>query len=122
MLLILGAFFCAPFSLGAEHRFAKAKLLDVQRKTREKVDLYLVNTPVTSAVPYFEIVVRCANRDYTADYTPRHEHDELPESWATGADVEVRVEKHRLWIRSPGGVELPWTIVKQRPVEDKATP
>ena len=104
----------------AEAHYSTAKIVDVQRKTREKVNLYLVNTPVSTEVPYFEITVRLQQTDYTAEYTPRHEDEELPADWTAGANTSMRLEKHYLFLKRSSGSELRWTITKQRPVKKEA--
>jgi hypothetical protein len=93
--------------------------MDVQRKTRDKVDMYLVNTPLTTAVPYFEITVRLNQTDYIAEYTPRQSGEELPGSWLAGADVQVRVEKRYLFLKRPDGSELRWIVIKRIPAKEK---
>jgi hypothetical protein len=109
-----------PFSWGVQHEYSSAKIVDEQRKTREKVDMYLVNTPVTSAVPYFEITVRLDQTDYVAEYTPRHPEEDLPQSWVVGADVSVRMEKHALFLKRSDGSDMRWTLLKRIPVKAKA--
>jgi hypothetical protein len=100
---------------GAQKVYSTGKFVDVQQKTREKVDVYLVNTPVTTAVPYFEVSVELEGMDYVAEYTPRHSGEELPEAWKPGESVQGRVEKHRLFLKRPDGTETQFIIDKRRP-------
>lgn len=81
--------------------------------------MYLVNTPVTTAVPYFEITVRLNDTDYVTEYTPRHADEELPEDWKPEADVNVRMQKHYLFLKRPGGSEVQCIVVKRKPVKEK---
>src|SRR5437763_12097254 len=81
------------FCWGVGRQYSLGRIIEVQQKSRDKVDMYLVNTPVTTAVPYFEMTVRVGDTGYLAEYSPRHSGEELPSDWATGADVGVRVEK-----------------------------
>jgi hypothetical protein len=97
----------------AQTPFTKGKFVAIQQKSRDKVDMYLVNTPVTTAVPYFEISVEVGDTDYTAEYTPRHAGEELPEAWKVGEAVQCRVEKHRLYLQRFDGSEMPWIITKK---------
>lgn len=98
---------------GAERSYVTGKLVSVEHKTRDKVDMYLVNTPVTTAVPYFELTVQLGDTDYVAEYTPRHGGEELPVDWIAGAEVSVRVVKHSLFLKRHDGSETQWIVVKK---------
>src|SRR2546423_7445967 len=76
---------------GAQKPYVTGKLLEVQQKSRDRVDLYLVNTPVMTAVPYFQISVEFGDTHYVAEYQPRHSEEELPEPWRAGTEVQGRV-------------------------------
>jgi hypothetical protein len=117
-LLICLALALAMPLCAAEHQYSTAKIVDVQRKMREKVNMYIVNTPVSTETPYFEIKLRLAQVDYTAEFTPRHEDEELPSEWTSGADVSARLEKHYLFLKRPDGSELRWLITKHREVKE----
>jgi hypothetical protein len=110
----------APYLYAAQKPYSTGKFLDIQQKTRDKVDLYLVNTPVTTAVPYFEVSIEFGNTDYIAEYTPRHSAEQLPEAWRSGESVKGRVDKHHVYLQRPDGSELTFIITK-RTVADKET-
>jgi hypothetical protein len=76
-----------------------------------------VNTPVTTAVPYFEVSVEFGNMDYVAEYTPRHSSEELPEAWRPGESVQGRVDKHHVYLQRPDGSELTFIMTKHTNVE-----
>lgn len=101
--------------------YGEGKFVAIQQKSRDKVDMYLVNTPVTTAVPYFEISVEMGDTDYTAEYTPRHSAEELPAAWKVGESVQCRVEKHRLYLQRFDGSEMPWIITKKTPIDKNKT-
>jgi hypothetical protein len=119
VLLFVFSLLLAPSGFGAEKPYTPGKLMDVQQKSRDKVDMYLVNTPVTTTVPYFELTVEVGNTDYVAEYTPRHSQEELPQDWKPGINVEVRVEKRHLFLKRPDGSEMQWIITKRIPVQKK---
>jgi hypothetical protein len=108
-----------PSLHGAQKVYSTGKFDHVQQKTRDKVDMYLVNTPVTTAVPYFEVSVELEGMDYVAEYTPRHSGEELPDGWKAGENVEGRVEKHHLFLKRPDGTETQFIITKRNPVGKK---
>ena len=116
-ILLLVALVAVPGVLAAQKPYAAGKLLDVQQKTRDKVDMYIVNTPVTTAVPYFEVTLELGGMNYIAEYTPRHTAEELPDAWRVGESVEGRVEKHHLFLKRPDGSEMQWLITKHSPVK-----
>jgi hypothetical protein len=116
---IFACLFSVQLAYAAEHQYSTAKIVDVQRKTREKVNMYLVNTPVSTEVPYFELTLRLNQTDYTAEFTPRHDNEELPAEWTAGADVSMRLEKHYLYLKRSDGTELRWTITKHKPVKEE---
>lgn len=115
---LLALLFVSAVSWGVQPQYSPAKLIEVQRKTRQKVDMYLVNTPVTTEVPYFQITVRVDQTDYTAEYTPRHSEEQLPDSWVAGSDVMVRLEKHHLVLKRPDGSEFQWLLLKRSAVKN----
>jgi hypothetical protein len=117
VLLLAFSILAAPSSFAVEKPFSAGKLVDVQNKTRQKVDMYLVNTPVTTEVPYFEITVELGHTDYVAEYTPRHSEEQLPPDWRPGEEVQVRVEKRHLFLKRPDGSEMQWIITKRIPVK-----
>jgi len=98
---------------GAERSYDAARIVDLQQKTREKVDMYLVNTPVTTAVPYFQVSVELRETVYLAEYAPRRAGEELPEAWRVGETVQCRVEKHHIYVQRPDGTEMQWSITKK---------
>ena len=112
-LLLLPAILSA-----VQPHYSQAKLVKVERKTREKVNMYLVNTPVSTEVPYYQITLRLDQNDYKAEYTPRHPEEELPEAWVDGADVMVRTAKHHLFLKRPDGSELQWILLKRSPTKN----
>lgn len=103
----------------AEKQYTTGKLVNVQHKTRDRVDLYLVNTPVTTAVPYLEITLRLRDTEYVAEFTPRHEEDQMPSDWIPGAPVKVRKERHYLFLKRSDGTEMRWTITKHSRLKDQ---
>src|ERR1700730_6897475 len=115
--LILILSLMAPSSYGAQKPYSTGRFLEIQQKTRDKVDLYLVNTPVTTAVPYFEISVEFGNTDYVAEYTPRHSAEQLPEAWRPGESVQGRIDKHHLYLQRPDSSEIRFIIIKRTSVE-----
>jgi hypothetical protein len=108
-----------PLVRAVQKPYVQGKFIAIQQKSRDRVDLYLVNTPITTAVPYFEITVEFGDVDYVAEYTPRHSSEELPEAWRPDEAVRGRVDKHRLYLLRPDGSEIEFIIEKKTPVGKK---
>ena len=54
----------------------------------------------------------CIRDRYVGEYTPRHSDEELPANWNAGAQVQVKLEKHKFFIKRPEGGELQAVIAK----------
>jgi hypothetical protein len=108
----------------AENRNQTGTILDVQRKAHTKVLYYLVNTPVTRDEPYFEVSVQIRDRIYTGEYLPRHAEELLPETWKPNAEVQLRLEKHSMYLRRPDGEESEFVITRRAaaPAPSQAQP
>ena len=98
---------------GAESPYVTGKIVDIQQKAHTKVLYYLVNTPITRDDPYFEIQVQVKDKIYTGEYSPRHAADLLPEAWKPDAEVKLRLEKHTMFLKRPGGEALEFGITRR---------
>jgi hypothetical protein len=109
-----------PVALCATQKpYLQGKFIAIQQKSRDRVDMYLVNTPITTAVPYFEVTVEFGDVDYVAEYTPRHSAEELPEAWRRDEPARGRIDKHHLYLLRPDGSEVQFIIDKKKPVSNK---
>jgi hypothetical protein len=108
-----------PLVRATQKTYVQGKFVALQQKSRDRVDLYLVNTPITTAVSYFEVTVEFGDVDYVAEYTPRHSGEELPEAWKPDQAVRGRVDKHHLYLLRPDGSEMQLIIEKKAPLGKK---
>jgi len=100
----------------AEKQYGIARIVSVDKKARERVLYYLVNTPVTHDDPYYELTLQQNSWLYRTEYTPRHAADSLAEEWKPGAEVQMKIaDKHHMLVKSPGGLELQLIVVKRVP-------
>lgn len=103
-----------PRLQAAEKQYGPGRIVSVEKKARERVLYYLVNTPVTQDDPYYEVSLQQGNWLYLAEYTPRHAADNLPDDWKAGAEVQLKIaDKHHAWIKGSGGPELQVIVVKR---------
>ena len=61
-----------PSLQAAEKQYGPGRIVGIEKKARERVLYYLVNTPVTQDDPYYELSLQQSNWVYLAEYTPRH--------------------------------------------------
>ena len=53
------------------------------------------------------------------EFTPRHAADDLPDGWTDDAEVQMKVtDKHHVWVKRAGGMELQLLIVKRMPATE----
>lgn len=113
-----------PDLWAAEKQYGPGRIVSVEKKARERVLYYLVNTPVTQDDPYYELSLQQSNWLYLAEYTPRHAADSLPDEWKPGTEVQMKLaDKHHAWVKLPGLPELQVIVVKRMPATgDMAAP
>ena len=113
-LLVLLSFSCRLYA--AEKQYEPGRIVIVEKKFHERVLYYLVNTPITQDDPYYEITLQVDNIVLLTEFTPRHAADDLPDGWKDNADVQMKVtDKHHVWVKQDGGMELQLLIVKRMP-------
>ena len=110
-------FLLSSFHLyAAEKQYEPGRIVTVEKKFHERVLYYLVNTPITQDDPYYEITLQVDNIVLLTEFTPRHAADDLPDGWKDNAQVQMKVkDKHHVWVKQDGGMELQLLIVKRMP-------
>jgi hypothetical protein len=78
-------------------------IVRAEQKTRDRVVLYQVDTPIYQEDPYFVVAVRAGGLVVVAERDPEQKWETLPADWKTGTEVQGRIEKHRLYLRRPNG-------------------
>ncbi len=100
-------------SVAVENGLQTFTIVQAQQKTRDRVLLYLVNTPIYQQDPYFEVVVRAGDQILAGERDLEHKWEALPVDWVPGARVEGRVDKHYLYLRQPNGTYLRFIITSR---------
>jgi hypothetical protein len=111
LAVVLGVFL-APLP-AIEQSYATATLRSVQKKYHDQVLYYLYNTPIMREDPYFEVSVQLRDIVVVGEYTPRYEGEPLPDNWKVGEPVEVRLEKHYIYLQRPNGSDVKFLISDQ---------
>ena len=89
----------------------------IERKAHDRTLYYLVNTPVMTEDPYYEISVRVQDIVYVGEYALRNSEDELPFAWKPGDEVRVQIEKSHMLVERPSGGSLKMVIEKHFTVQ-----
>jgi hypothetical protein len=88
-------------------------IVRAKQKTRDRVLLYLVDTPIYQEDPYFEVEVRAGGWVVVGERDPEHKWETLPIDWKPGAAVEGHIEKHGLYLRRPNGTYVRFIITSR---------
>jgi hypothetical protein len=99
-----------------EKQYETGRIVNVEKKSRERILYYLVNTPVTREDPYYQLSLELNHWQYEAEYIPRHAADSLPEDWKPGTEVQMKLwDKRHMFVKRPEGLELQLIILKRLP-------
>ena len=99
-----------------ESGYQSLTIVRAEQKTRDRVLLYLVDTPIYQEDPYFEVEVRVGDRLLLAERDPDKKWEMLPIDWKPGTTVKGRVDKHHLYLQRPNGTEVQFLIVRRTKV------
>ena len=120
--MMLSFLLSVPNLGAADKQYQSGRILNVEKKSHERILYYLVNTPVTQEDPYYELSLQLNNSVYECEYTPRHAADKLPEDWLPDAEVKIKVaDKRHLFVEGPDGTELHLTVLKRTPGTPETT-
>jgi hypothetical protein len=111
LLLLMGS---GAGSLAVESGSLRLTIVRAEQKTRDRVLLYLNDTPIYQEDPYFEVAVRTDGSVVVGERDPDHQWETLPIDWKPGAVVEGRMEKHRLYLKRPNGTYVRFIITSRR--------
>ncbi len=106
-MLLLAAL---PPALGIQKEYATGRIVDIQERTRDRVLLYQVNTPIVREDPYYTATVELNGTVYQVEFLPRDLRQPFPGFWKANDDVSVRVDKHFLYLKRSDGTEAKFLI------------
>ena len=87
-----------------------AVLLAVTHKTHDRILYYLYNTPVMQEEPYVEVSLKLGNRIIVGEYIPSYSGEPTPDNWKSGESLEVRLDKHYVYLPRLNGTEVKFRI------------
>lgn len=101
-----------PWSRAAQKGFEDGVITRVEKKSHDRILYYLVNTPVMTEDPYYEISVRVNDKVYVGEYPLRESDVELPFDWKAGDAVRVLTDKAHILIQRPAGGSLKMIVTR----------
>ena len=108
-------------ALGIEKERATGVLLRVERKSHDRVLYYLYNTPVMQEDPYVEVSVEFRDRVVVGEYIPSYAGEPMPENWNPGESIDVRLDKHYIYLPRPNGTEVKFRITDRYTPKESAS-
>ncbi len=91
-------------------------VVTVERKINSRVLGYVVNSPIIREEPYYEIGLESEGFFFLGQYDPRTPEEELPDTWAVGKTLRMRVRGHRILLERAGRSEAELTLLKHKPL------
>jgi hypothetical protein len=101
---------------GVQREYASGKIASVQQHTRDRVQLYVVNTPIVAEDPYVTIAVDVDGTRYEGEFLPGSRREIFPGFWKADESVLVRIEKRFMYLKRADGSEGKFLIVSKSPL------
>lgn len=102
LIVAFGAFF--PVPLSAKPVWQTGILEQIEKRVESTPRTYVWDVVVTSTdVVTYRLYIRIGNRVCVTDYTPEIQPSSLPAGWQRGRQLQLRVEKGQLLIRTSYG-------------------
>ena len=102
LIVAFGAFF--PVPLSAKPVWQTGILEQIEKRVESTPRTYVWDVVVTSTdVVTYRLYIRIGNRVCVTDYTPEIQPSSLPAGWQRGRQLQLRVKKGRLLIRTSYG-------------------
>jgi hypothetical protein len=103
-------------AFAVQRDYVSGTILQVRQQERERVQLYIVNTPIMTVEPYFTIAVEVNGTRYEGEFLPHTSHEMLPSFWKADESVQLRVERHFLFLKREDGSEVKFLILNKAPL------
>ncbi len=113
---LTGLLFLPAAARGEESQasYVAGTLVDIQKNVETTPRVWLWNTVVAaSETVRYQLRFRVGNQIYVSEYVPLIQPDAgLPVSWKPNRALELRIEKHSLFVRLSYGGEIETRIVR----------
>jgi hypothetical protein len=110
------ALWALPAAYGVQPEYASGRIASVPGHRRDRVQLYVVNTPILTEEPYVTIAVEVDGTRDQGECLPRSWHETLPSFWKMGEPVRVRIEKHFVYLKRADASEAKFLMVSKSPL------
>ena len=102
---------------GAVKTYASGEIVDLEQRTRDRVQMYLVNTPIMTEDPYITIAINANGTRYEGEFLPGSRHELFPGFWKIHETVQLRVDKHFMYLKREDGSEAKFLILSKSPMK-----
>ena len=114
---LTGLLLASVFSLGwvAQRGYIKGTLVAIEQRTRDRVLLYQVDTPIMTEDAYLSVTITVNGMNYEGEYDPWRTKGPLPILWKAGDSVSVRMEKHFFYLKRLRQEKKPVSLIDPDP-------
>jgi hypothetical protein len=101
----------AAFAVQGE--YVSGTIVEIRQQERDRIQLYIVNTPILTEEPYFTIAIDVNGMRYEGEFLPHTSHEMLPGFWKADENVQLRIEKHFMFLKREDGSEVKFLILNK---------
>jgi hypothetical protein len=101
---------------GAQREWITGKILGLQQHERDRVEFYIVNTPIMTEDSYFTIAVDVNGIRYEGEFLPHTTREFFPGFSTAGESVVLRLDKHFMYLKREDGSEAKFLIIDKAPL------
>ena len=112
----------SPATAVTPRGYVPGKIITIEERTRDRVLLYQVNTPIMTVDHYLAVTLQVNGMRYEGEYMPRHANDPVPVIWKADDVVQARIEKHYFFVKRPDGAETRFEIIRKSKVSGATGP
>ena len=105
-----------PAAYGVQQEHASGKIASVRGHTRDRVQLYVLNTPILTEEPDVTIAAEVDGARYQGEFLPGSRPETLPSFWKMDESVRVRIEKHFVHLKRADGSEAKFLMISKSPL------
>ncbi|HMK22565.1 MAG TPA: hypothetical protein VK466_09540 [Terriglobales bacterium] len=103
-----------PTGCAVEKNYANGKVVVLEQRTRDRVKMYIANTPIMSEDPYWTLTIEVNGTRYVGEFLPEANQRELSAgTWKSNDEVQVRLEKKVFYVRRDQGSDAKLVITRK---------
>jgi hypothetical protein len=98
---------------GVQRDYVSGTIREIRQHERDRVELYIVNTPIVTPEPYYTIAIDVNGTRYQGEFLPHSRHEMLPSFWSADETVRLRLDKHFMYLKREDGSEVKFLILSK---------